>query len=609
MIQSNLHYRLVLLLLCFGITMHFTNVLAAEQRDKPNPDKAGLIKVMKEMRTASRLDIAQIDAILEGLGRLSSKDGKDTVLLREIHDLSVFCLYDENTDQAKQLMFKKLALKNEVGSNKSFIYEWQVLAEIYISEGNLDSARWYLNKAEARGQAVNDPYIMNTKALIAVYEGKYLEASQLMVQVIDLFRRRNAGLELATAKLNLSRIYRLLEMYHKSLKLAKEARQYFKVSGTNRQLLMTGNNLSSIYRNMDSTEQAIRWNRENITLARRINHDVELAKGYMNLGNALSGAGNYTLAELYLDSSLMIAQKLGLGYGELLYHYNKAFLCIRRRLPEAALRELEEVKKLNEIYSDIELRQGYYEAMYKANEQLKRYEEAFAYYKLSDEIKDSLDQKQATQFLLEWEQLIEKERSAKEIAELNLAVSKYRFQLIIIIILAIVVFLTFRGRARMERKKTRLAEEEQARLNAEIEMKNRELTSKAILNASMSEMIDDMIRELKQFTVNIKKESITKFTLMIRDLETRKPTEDWKEFETRFTQVHEAFHEKLLRICPELSPSELKLCSLLRLNISSKEIAMLTNRSKATIDNTRSIIRKKLNLTPDENLTSYLMTI
>ena len=594
-----------------------TSNVVAEQSDRPPLDKAELIVMMKKMRTANQLEVSQIDHVLASLDYLSAADQRDTALLRELHELSAWCMYDENTEQAKQLMFKKKAFLESEGLKKSMMYEWQVLAEIYILEGKMDSARWYLNKAEAAwaasGNTGDDPYILSTRALWADKIGNYLEASQLMVKTIDLFNQRNLGLETATAQLNLSRIYMVLGMHHKSIKLAKEAYQYFRTSGTERQMLMAGNNIASIYKLMDSLTLSIRWNRENIALARRINHEVELARSYMNLGNSLSRAGNYTEAELYLDSSLMIANKLGLGYGVMLHHINKANHYLRMKMPEAVLRELQSVKKLNEIYGDAEVRLGYYEAMYKVNEQLKRYEEAYTYYKLSDEIKDSLDQKQATHFLLEWEQLIEKERAAKEIAELNLAVSKSKFQNVILIgtfiVLGLLAFLWFRRRVRLEQEKNKLAGEEQKRLAEDMDMKNRELASKAIQQASLMELIDDIIRKLKQFTGNIKKESVADYMLLIRDLEMRKPEEAWLEFETRFTQVHEDFHEKLLRLCPDLSPSELKVCSLLRLNLSTKEIAALTNRSKATIVNTRSIIRKKLNLVAEDNLIAFLLTL
>ena len=63
----------------------------------------------------------------------------------------------------------------------------------------------------------------------------------------------------------------------------------------------------------------------------------------------------------------------------------------------------------------------------------------------------------------------------------------------------------------------------------------------------------------------------------------------------------------LLRKYPNFSLNELKLCAFLVLNISSKEISELTSRSVRTIEFTRYSIRKKMNLSTDENLVKHLI--
>jgi len=66
-------------------------------------------------------------------------------------------------------------------------------------------------------------------------------------------------------------------------------------------------------------------------------------------------------------------------------------------------------------------------------------------------------------------------------------------------------------------------------------------------------------------------------------------------------------NKQLLKKYPNLSLTELKICALLVLNISSKEIGELTSRSVRTIELTRYNIRKKMNLSTDENLVKHLI--
>ena len=78
-------------------------------------------------------------------------------------------------------------------------------------------------------------------------------------------------------------------------------------------------------------------------------------------------------------------------------------------------------------------------------------------------------------------------------------------------------------------------------------------------------------------------------------------------FEVSFSCMHSCFFENRLAVSTNLSKAELQICALLRLNLSSKDIARLLNLAVASIDVTRSHIRKKLGLEQNQSLTSYLI--
>ena len=82
-----------------------------------------------------------------------------------------------------------------------------------------------------------------------------------------------------------------------------------------------------------------------------------------------------------------------------------------------------------------------------------------------------------------------------------------------------------------------------------------------------------------------------------------------QEFENRITANNEDFYQKLLKAYPDLKPAELKLCSYLRLNLSTKELAEVLNKSVRTIENTRFSIRKKMGLGPEDNLVAQLIAV
>ncbi len=83
--------------------------------------------------------------------------------------------------------------------------------------------------------------------------------------------------------------------------------------------------------------------------------------------------------------------------------------------------------------------------------------------------------------------------------------------------------------------------------------------------------------------------------------------EDWKQFEYHFDQAHENFIKRLKKHYPHLTQADLKLCAYLRLNLSTKEIAPLLNISIRGVEVRRYRLRKRLNLSKEDNLVEFLL--
>jgi len=71
----------------------------------------------------------------------------------------------------------------------------------------------------------------------------------------------------------------------------------------------------------------------------------------------------------------------------------------------------------------------------------------------------------------------------------------------------------------------------------------------------------------------------------------------------------EQITRKLVQDYPNLSLAEIRVCTYLRMNMTSNRIAKITERSVRTIEFTRNRIRKKMNLKPDENLTKHILSL
>lgn len=80
-------------------------------------------------------------------------------------------------------------------------------------------------------------------------------------------------------------------------------------------------------------------------------------------------------------------------------------------------------------------------------------------------------------------------------------------------------------------------------------------------------------------------------------------------FETYFEEVHEDFFQRLKEQFPDLSPKDLRLCAYIRQNMSTKEIATLLNISERGVEISRYRLRKKLDLSREVNLSTFLLNL
>jgi DNA-binding CsgD family transcriptional regulator len=84
---------------------------------------------------------------------------------------------------------------------------------------------------------------------------------------------------------------------------------------------------------------------------------------------------------------------------------------------------------------------------------------------------------------------------------------------------------------------------------------------------------------------------------------------DWERFDTQFRAAHPEFTKALAEKYSKLTPTEVRMCSLLRMNMKSEDIARLLCLSERTIEVHRYNIRKKIGLAKQQDLTLFLARI
>ena len=141
--------------------------------------------------------------------------------------------------------------------------------------------------------------------------------------------------------------------------------------------------------------------------------------------------------------------------------------------------------------------------------------------------------------------------------------------------------------------------------NEIVELKNKELAASVLKLIEKETFIDDLRSKLSQGKGDIDRQEIKK---IVRSM-SNNSAENWKEFEARFIDVNKSFYDRLNKRFPKLTQGDQKLCALVKLNFSSKEMAKLLGISVESVHTTRYRLRKKLKLTRENNLAEFIAAV
>jgi DNA-binding CsgD family transcriptional regulator len=236
------------------------------------------------------------------------------------------------------------------------------------------------------------------------------------------------------------------------------------------------------------------------------------------------------------------------------------------------------------------------------------------YFKKQAELEKQIEEKVNTENFNKLLVSYETEKKEREIEVLKFEKknqnSVQNFLILSMAFLMVVLFfviVNFWQRRKYLSQKRISAEKETENFKNRLEFRNKELTTNAIHLVNLNNLSQTIILKIKECLLHIDKTGAQKLKEIIKEIEFNIQQDAWNEFETRFEKVHNDFYVKLDKKHSGLTPTEIKTCAFLRLNMSSKEVALLTNKSVRTVEKLRANIRKKMRLNTETNLVNYLM--
>ncbi len=293
---------------------------------------------------------------------------------------------------------------------------------------------------------------------------------------------------------------------------------------------------------------------------------------------------------------------------------------------------LEKALRLSESMHDSYLYKTALHYLFVLNKKFNRHQKALSYYIKYNAFKDSLENIQIQNNIKELEvkyRTVKHEKEIKELKDREL-IEKANNKILWLSIIALFVIFAFTGiflfvkrkkDIEIHKQKVALMEkgkmldeleikrrkEHQMQLEEKLEFKTKQMATHAMnmmqKNNLLREIIQNITRQLPEADEKNRKLLTNIKQKLERDLKTEK---DWILFKRYFEQINKGFYDKLKKINPNLTGNDFKLCALIKLNLSTKEMSSVLNISPESLKNAKYRLKKKLNLDNNDDLNRFI---
>lgn len=157
-------------------------------------------------------------------------------------------------------------------------------------------------------------------------------------------------------------------------------------------------------------------------------------------------------------------------------------------------------------------------------------------------------------------------------------------------------------------KEKELVEKDNEKLADDIINKSKEIANYTLLLVKKHDLLNEIGTEVNEIKKSAKldktKNSLRSIAQKIRM--NLQDEEHLKIFDTNFERVHQDFFKRIRKRFPDLQQKELRMCGLIKMNMTNKEIASILNISVRGTETAKYRLRKHLTLDNDVNLLKFL---
>lgn len=511
-------------------------------------------------------------------------------------------------------LIKQVIDYNAFTNNEQLVFALVLLGNVYFDSSKYDSSLIAYNRAEDLLSGINKDIeladVYNNQANVYSLKGNYVGAIEKYTQAAAIYQSQNKPILLAVTYNNMGSELYNQQNYPKSIEYYLLAVEINRSSNNLLDLAQNYSNIGASYRAMDSISQAFGYYQKSLEIAKTVDNAHILAQNYVNIANIYEKQGDYIRALEFFQQSLSYCKRSNIGFGLVINYMNMGNVYFLMEKYQNAITMLDSALFQTISLGLVREKAQVYERYVRVYKAMGKFEEALNFQMLFSLINDSLISvaklKQIADIQVKYE-TSQKELLIKELEQKNTNNKLSLFYLLFISMVLLVIVVVVFYKRKLTLKEKIIAEAKVNELIIKIRNKDLELFQKDLSMEELNEKNKHNLQKLQTIVNKPNNEQEALLAELLRNMShSFNSKKSWKDFEVKFSKIHPGFYTEVLAKFPDLTPNELRIIALLQLNLSSKEIAELTQRSYKTIENVRGNIRKKMNLASDQNL---LLTI
>jgi tetratricopeptide (TPR) repeat protein len=513
-------------------------------------------------------------------------------------------------------------------SQDSLASVYSVIGILYYKSDSLIPAIIYKKKAAAIYLENNnlDKYTAHLETIGILYSfiNDYKQSLKYFLDAIKILDEQNKKDEHYYSLIqNIGITYVEAEESQKGIPFLINSLKFFETDSLSSKEYLVVNyvDLGVAYKGEDMIDSAFYYYHKALSAAKLFNIDKHTGGILINLGDLYKGLKVYEKSKSFYLEAISEFRRLSdeRGYWHAVYGLSDVEKSLNN--PSVAIDSINKAIEYFLVSDDFSYLRESYQLLSNIYEEQNDITNAFKYFKLCSAMKDSIvinDQKsRMTELQMQYELQKTEIENKNEISLLQKENQLKIYKVYIVIGLLLIGLLTiilyvFRLRSRKKLTESYLenVKLEQKQMEMNLNYKQKEMENLALYIIQKNEFLEQIKSDVGTLRKSSELESHSKIkSISLKITQSLRKNKDLEKLQDRIDQVHAIFLKNLSTKYPDLTEKEKRLCALLKLNFSSKEIASLNNISENAVMMARYRLRKKMNVSTDENLVEFLQKL